>query len=115
MMARNAATHWRPLLITCRKQAISLRTGLLVKWGFNANHEHAQGCVVTFETDCTTSKNLLIPRCPHPLPKPLFIRKLCFITRTPANPAATYFGAFGQLAIDRHLSLSKSASSPWQN
>jgi hypothetical protein len=26
-----------------------------------------------------------------------------------ANPVATYFGAFGQLAIDRHLSLSKSA------
>jgi hypothetical protein len=26
-----------------------------------------------------------------------------------ANPVATFFGAFGQLAIDRHLSLSKSA------
>src|SRR5437763_1443640 len=26
-----------------------------------------------------------------------------------ANPVATYFGAFGQLALDRHLSLSKSA------
>jgi hypothetical protein len=26
-----------------------------------------------------------------------------------ANPVATYFGAFGQLAIDRHLNLSKSA------
>jgi len=26
-----------------------------------------------------------------------------------ANPVATYYGAFGQLAIDRHLSLSKSA------
>ena len=26
-----------------------------------------------------------------------------------ANPVATYFGAFGQLAVDRHLSLSKSA------
>jgi hypothetical protein len=26
-----------------------------------------------------------------------------------ANPVATYFGAFGQLAADRHLSLSKSA------
>jgi hypothetical protein len=26
-----------------------------------------------------------------------------------ANPVATYFGAFGKLAIDRHLSLSKSA------
>jgi hypothetical protein len=26
-----------------------------------------------------------------------------------ANPVATYFGAFGQLVIDRHLSLSKSA------
>jgi len=38
MMARNAATHWRPLLITCRKQAISLRTGLLVKSRYYANH-----------------------------------------------------------------------------
>jgi len=26
-----------------------------------------------------------------------------------ANPVATYFGAFGQLAVDRHLNLSKSA------
>jgi hypothetical protein len=26
-----------------------------------------------------------------------------------ANPVATYFGAFGQLALDRHLNLSKSA------
>jgi len=26
-----------------------------------------------------------------------------------ANPVATYFGAFGQLAVERHLSLSKSA------
>jgi hypothetical protein len=30
-------------------------------------------------------------------------------TEIAANPVATYFGAFGKLALDRHLSLSKSA------